>query len=305
MVRASRSATKGDVVEDLGPGARTPRTRERPRGRQSRQTDGADGADGALGTGATHPVDAAGSVDGAEDPPGPPGDPLVDRRGRARLRPSLARAGPAQLRNHPRGRPSAGCRALDHGGVETSTSLRRSAFRSSRPPAPDADGAGEPSPVTPMGLRVPPPFFGHDGPPEPPREKVLRPPPSPGQLRPRPGQCRATPVRGRPAPDADARVGPSCRGPVPSGGPGRRRGGRCRSGQTARSTAAGTTAIPPDGRYIRMPEAALRRFEQRLRIGDGWVLTGEVDAAIRQVTGPGWRRRTPSPRCLAFASTPR
>jgi hypothetical protein len=37
----------------------------------------------------------------------------------------------------------------------------------------------------------------------------------------------------------------------------------------------------PDGGLIRLPDASLRRFESRLRVGDGWELTREVDEAVR------------------------
>ena len=39
----------------------------------------------------------------------------------------------------------------------------------------------------------------------------------------------------------------------------------------------------PEGTYIRLPDADLSEFEQRLRIGDGWVVPLEVDSAVRQV----------------------
>lgn len=37
-----------------------------------------------------------------------------------------------------------------------------------------------------------------------------------------------------------------------------------------------------DGRFIRLPDGAGSQIEGKLRIGDGWGLTGEVDEAIRQ-----------------------
>ncbi len=37
----------------------------------------------------------------------------------------------------------------------------------------------------------------------------------------------------------------------------------------------------PDGGLIRLPDATLRRFESRLRVGDGWEVTREVDEAVR------------------------
>jgi len=37
-----------------------------------------------------------------------------------------------------------------------------------------------------------------------------------------------------------------------------------------------------EGTYIRLPDPAHRIFEQRLRVGDGWTLTSEVDLALRQ-----------------------
>jgi len=39
----------------------------------------------------------------------------------------------------------------------------------------------------------------------------------------------------------------------------------------------------PEGGYIRLPDGDRSRFERRLRAGDGWAITQEVDVAIRRI----------------------
>jgi DNA-binding SARP family transcriptional activator len=160
-----------------------------------------------------------------------------------------------------------------------------------RPPAPSTPTArAEPVPADADGAPDPILRFGHEGRSEPPHEKVLRPPPEPrSELRSRPGAERSGARHSEDdfTPIADGSVGPRLpRAPVPPVGP-----------VGAGVVGAGVVRLldrmrrvqqryRPEGRYIRLPEGDLSGFEQRLRVGDGWVLTYEVEAAIRQVTGP-------------------
>ena len=60
----------------------------------------------------------------------------------------------------------------------------------------------------------------------------------------------------------------------------------------------------PEGGYIRLPAGEGSRFEQRLRIGDGWSITHEVDVAVRRAAESSVVPRTEESPARAPAPAP-
>ncbi len=168
------------------------------------------------------------------------------------------------------------------------------------PPMPTAWAESDPGAVD--GAPGPMLHLGHEGRSQAGQDIVFRPPPEPrSELRARPDAERpgAHHLEDDLGPGADGGAGPKLpRGPAPPVVP-----------VGAGVVGAGVVRLldrmrrvqqryRPEGSYIRLPERDLSGFEQRLRVGDGWVLTHQVETAIRQLAASVSVRQDELPQVL-------